>query len=123
MDSFLLKLDSWANPEWMRFYGGPLSDQLVDAVFQDNGTITAVGAVVTSGIGGGIDRFILRTDFWGRTCGMRLGVCAEMAWQDCEDGNPCTINWCDPDAGCTHPALPDGSPCGEGLTCQGAVCK
>ncbi|MEZ4266618.1 MAG: hypothetical protein R3F39_09590 [Myxococcota bacterium] len=56
-----------------------------------------------------VRNWILRTDFWGRTCGMRLGVCADKPWQDCEDGNHCTINWCDPDAGCTHPALPDGS--------------
>lgn len=122
-DAFMMKLDAWANPEWMRFYGGPHYDRLLDAVFGQDGTITAVGGVVASGDNPGIDRFILRTDFWGRTCGMRLGVCADMPWQECEDGNPCTINWCDPDAGCTHPALPDGSPCGEGLTCQGAVCK
>ncbi|MEZ4266622.1 MAG: hypothetical protein R3F39_09610 [Myxococcota bacterium] len=97
-------------------------DVLWTVVASPDGRITATGAL-DGETGSKVRNWILRTDFWGRTCGMRLGVCADVPWQDCEDGNPCTINWCDPDAGCTHPPLPDGSPCGEGLTCQGAVCK
>ncbi|MCB9730860.1 MAG: hypothetical protein H6746_20480 [Deltaproteobacteria bacterium] len=122
-EGFLLKLDAWANFEWMRFYGGPDRDELMDVIVSESGTITAVGSLNVFDATGGVEAFILRTDFWGRTCGMRLGVCADMAWQDCEDDNPCTINWCDPDQGCTHPPLPDGSMCGIGKTCQGAVCK
>ncbi|MCB9787917.1 MAG: hypothetical protein H6744_14630 [Deltaproteobacteria bacterium] len=122
-EGFLLKLDAWANFEWMRFYGGAARDELMDVIVSESGTITAVGSLNVFGATGGVEAFILRTDFWGRTCGMRLGVCADMPWQDCEDGNPCTINWCDPDQGCTHPPLPDGSPCDIGKTCQGAVCK
>ncbi|MEZ4266625.1 MAG: hypothetical protein R3F39_09625 [Myxococcota bacterium] len=123
-DGFIMKLDRWGNYEWMRLFGDPGVglDMLWDVVASSDGRITATG-VLDGETGSKVRNWILRTDFWGRTCGMRLGVCADMAWQDCEDGNPCTINWCDPDAGCTHPALPDGSPCGEGLTCQGAVCK
>lgn len=121
-DGYLMKLDRRGNFEWMRLYGGPDYDNIFDIGPIENGTITAVGF-----LGGDlpqkVENWILRTDFWGRTCGMRLGVCADKTWQDCEDNNPCTINWCDPDAGCTAPPLPDGSPCGDGLTCQGAVCK
>ncbi|MEZ4266626.1 MAG: hypothetical protein R3F39_09630 [Myxococcota bacterium] len=121
-DGFVMKLDRSGNFEWMRLYGGPGTDFFWDVVASPDGRITAMGGLDEE-TGTKVRNWIVRTDFWGRTCGMRLGVCADMPWQDCEDGNPCTINWCDPDAGCTHPALPDGSPCGEGLTCQAAVCK
>jgi hypothetical protein len=121
-DAYLMKLDASGNFEWMRLYGGTDIDNVFDAVPFSDGTITAVG-VLGADIWPKTENWILRTDFWGRTCGMRLGVCADKSWQDCEDGNPCTINWCDPDEGCTAPPLPDGSPCGDGLTCQGAVCK
>jgi hypothetical protein len=121
-DSYLMKFDGWGNFQWMRLYGSPHYDTIFDAVPSADGNITAVG-VMGADLSPMAENWILRTDFWGRTCGMRLGVCADKSWQDCEDGNPCTINWCDPDEGCTAPPLPDGSPCGDGLTCQGAVCK
>jgi hypothetical protein len=121
-DSFLMKTDGRGNFEWLRLYGGPGVDLLSDVATSAEGRITAVGQWGIENASA-VRNWILRTDFWGRTCGMRLGVCADKSWQDCEDGNPCTINWCDPDEGCTAPPLPDGSPCGDGLTCQGAVCK
>ncbi|MCB9787919.1 MAG: hypothetical protein H6744_14640 [Deltaproteobacteria bacterium] len=121
-DGFLVKVDRWGNYEWMRLYGSLDVDFLWDVIATADGSINAVGAWRADSFPK-VHDWILRTDFWGRTCGMRLGVCADMAWQDCEDGNPCTINWCDPDQGCTHPPLPDGSPCDIGKTCQGAICK
>jgi hypothetical protein len=121
-DGFLMKLDREGNYEWMRLYGGADLDYIYDVVSTASGNTTSIG-VLGADVWPKTENWILRTDFWGRTCGMRLGVCADKSWQDCEDGNPCTINWCDPDEGCTAPPLPDGSPCGDGLTCQGAVCK
>ncbi|MCB9785958.1 MAG: hypothetical protein H6744_04615 [Deltaproteobacteria bacterium] len=47
----------------------------------------------------------------------------------CKDGNPCTVDACDPSAGgCTHQPAPDGTgcppanPCLEGGQCQGGQC-
>jgi hypothetical protein len=39
----------------------------------------------------------------------------------CVDPNPCTQDLCDPDNGCLHPPVADGTPCGFG-TCQGGIC-
>ena len=51
------------------------------------------------------------------------------ATADCDDGNACTIDACDPITGqCTHAAGPDGTacadadPCTTGLTCSSGVC-
>jgi hypothetical protein len=48
---------------------------------------------------------------------------------DCDDGNPCTTDACDPiTAQCLHAAGPDGTPCTDtdrcttGATCSGGVC-
>ncbi|MCB9787918.1 MAG: hypothetical protein H6744_14635 [Deltaproteobacteria bacterium] len=125
-DAFMLKLNRWGSFEWMRLFGGPNIDYAWDIVASTDGSFTLIGAwnyTLGTATTNDARSLLVRTDFWGRTCGMRLGVCADMPWQDCEDGNPCTINWCDPDQGCTHPPLPDGSPCDIGKTCQGAICK
>lgn len=39
----------------------------------------------------------------------------------CDDGNPCTVDRCDPvTAGCLHETESDGTPCSDGLFCNGA---
>jgi hypothetical protein len=45
----------------------------------------------------------------GDTCGG--GTCAPGAQLDCDDGNPCTTDGCDPASGCIHTDLNDGDPC------------
>src|SRR5439155_1753736 len=35
----------------------------------------------------------------------------------CDDGNSCTVDSCDPATGCTHVALQDGAPCDGGDPC------
>jgi slime mold repeat-containing protein len=37
----------------------------------------------------------------------------------CDDGNPCTTDRCDPDVGCTHATVADGTPCSDGDVCNG----
>jgi subtilisin-like proprotein convertase family protein len=57
------------------------------------------------------------------------GVCTDGYPRNCEDGNPCTQNTCDPalDA-CASAPIGDGDPCDDGAfcsvgeTCQGGVC-
>jgi hypothetical protein len=45
---------------------------------------------------------------------------------DCDDGDPCTTDACDPNVGCTHTAAPDGTVCGSSpcsiLQCHGGAC-
>jgi FOG: WD40-like repeat len=50
------------------------------------------------------------------------GQCLAGAPIDCGDGNPCTIDACDPTLGCTHEASTD--PCDDGDACTtGDVCS
>ena len=129
--SFVVRLDGWGNLSWSRLYGDFADDQigggqlLNDVAVAADGRLTLVGgadldpdATTTS-----FKHWLVRTDPWGRTCHMRVGKCATLTLQDCSDDNPCTIDWCDPDEGCTHPLLPDGSPCGDTETCTAGVCE
>jgi ubiquitin len=57
----------------------------------------------------------------GDTC--KGGSCQAGAAIVCEDGNPCTLDGCDPVGGCSHKAA-DGAPCDDGSVCtQGDACK
>jgi hypothetical protein len=38
---------------------------------------------------------------------------------DCDDGNDCTDDGCDPASGCQNTPLASGSPCGDGNVCNG----
>ena len=60
----------------------------------------------------------------GESCGD--GVCAGGAPTNCNDGNPCTDDYCDTGTGCVH--LENGDPCDDGNvcttadTCGGGIC-
>ncbi|MEZ4269432.1 MAG: hypothetical protein R3F39_23985 [Myxococcota bacterium] len=126
---FVMKVDAWANIEWIRYYGpgpGAYRNAFFGAVMSADGSMVLVGGFPVGTNTPGLEPergLLVRTDFWGRTCGMRLGVCADKPWYECEDDNPCTANWCDPDLGCTHPVKPDGSVCAVGKTCLAGVCQ
>ncbi|MFT7625839.1 MAG: hypothetical protein ACI9WU_005030, partial [Myxococcota bacterium] len=56
------------------------------------------------------------------------GACGEGTQPDCDDGNDCTTDSCDPQVGCLHAATngvacEDGDPCTWGSQCLGAVCQ
>jgi hypothetical protein len=48
-----------------------------------------------------------------------LGVCAATVLDKCSDGNPCTLDVCDPSLGCLHDALAEGASCDDGDVCNG----
>jgi hypothetical protein len=57
----------------------------------------------------------------GDTC--KFGACAAASVVKCNDGNPCTIDACDPTAGCQSKPQADGIGCDDGDVCNGlAVC-
>ena len=57
----------------------------------------------------------------GGTC-----VSDQMGDDPCDDGNPCTRDYCDTGSGCQHTAIPgpceDGDPCTDGESCSGGLC-
>ncbi len=59
------------------------------------------------------------------TC--KSGFCVAGAALNCDDGNPCTADTCDPSAGCQHTAsngaaCDDDDPCTVGDVCQDKAC-
>ncbi len=56
------------------------------------------------------------------TCAAGESCCGDGTCMDCDDGNPCTEDSCDP-SGCVHMPL-DGTPCDDGDFCTGTeVCS
>ncbi len=52
-----------------------------------------------------------------------FGSCAATLLDKCADDNPCTLDLCDPIAGCQHQSLANGVGCDDGDVCNGiAVC-
>jgi len=68
--------------------------------------------------------WLLRTDFFQNMKCSDSGPCSAKLLSDCDDKNPCTADLCDAaHNGCYHTNLPDWSPCGTGLVCDGSgVC-
>jgi MYXO-CTERM domain-containing protein len=61
----------------------------------------------------------------GGMCGQAVcsqGVCQPVDGTSCEDHDPCTADWCDPQQGCVHDPLPDGYECGKCYMCLGGQC-
>ena len=54
------------------------------------------------------------------------GTCGGGGTPSCDDLNPCTADFCDPDLGCLHQnvdaACDDGNPCTQGEYCQAGMC-
>ena len=56
------------------------------------------------------------------------GTCAGGNALHCDDGNPCTVEGCDPASGCTHSPVPgpcpdDGNPCTSDESCIAGTCS
>jgi hypothetical protein len=65
------------------------------------------------------------TSCGGGQCGQGVcvqGECEVVDGPSCEDYEPCTNDWCDPQQGCMHERLPDGWECGECYMCLGGQC-
>jgi len=61
----------------------------------------------------------------GGMCGQAVcmgGLCQPVDGVSCEDYDPCTKDWCDPQQGCLHESLPDGYECGKCYMCVGGQC-
>jgi hypothetical protein len=54
------------------------------------------------------------------------GTCIPGPALDCDDGNPCTNDWCNPAEGCAHGnasgQCSDGNACTDGDTCVNGIC-
>lgn len=64
--------------------------------------------------------FIYAVDEWGYASCSDAGKCANLPFAACDDGNPCTTDDCQPDAGCVHQPMTVYTPCGPKALCDGS---
>jgi hypothetical protein len=50
------------------------------------------------------------------------GECVSQDPDSCDDQDPCTRDWCDPETGCAHDPLPEGYEGGECMMCASSQC-
>ena len=66
-------------------------------------------------------QFVTKTD--GHPFGCEpVGLCKATKVGGCTDGNPCTMDHCEPKSGCVHINVSDGAPCGPSLSCKNGKC-
>jgi hypothetical protein len=61
----------------------------------------------------------------GGLCGdasCSAGQCVSASTNDCDDQDPCTKDWCNPDTGCINQPEPNGYACGECMMCWDGAC-
>ncbi len=115
----LVRADLLGTKLWERSYGGPEFDTFTRIVPLPDGF--AIAGTTNSVVPSSNRAWLLRTDAFGNTdCGAS-GGCASQTLTSCDDTNPCTADICDA-AGCKHPNLADGSPCGTNQTCVLGTC-
>jgi len=61
----------------------------------------------------------------GDVCGpanCTAGQCLPADPLECDDSDPCTLDWCNPGEGCVHAPAEDGTECGACMICENAQC-
>lgn len=91
------------------------------ALLPGDDALWLAGPATATGADGAVTTRALRVDAWGFGSCEEAGSCATKG-TECDDGNPCTVDSCDPAAGCQHSAMPDASACGVAKTCLQGAC-
>ena len=92
------------------------------------GAVVLAGATVGGKVGTNAPFTLVIDSQQHPTCGKGL-KCDGFAPTGCDDGAPCTVDWCDADKGCTSiPAFDgylcqDGNACTTNEACAGGACK
>ncbi|MCB9737830.1 MAG: RHS repeat protein [Deltaproteobacteria bacterium] len=126
-DTLLASYDANGALRWSKVRGGTESDSL-NAISATAGGVVAVGSTASTDlpgkppIAGASDFWVQQVDAFGNASCSESGGCASKAAADCDDANPCTLDLCDKN-GCSHPAITDGTPCGDAATCSSGTCK
>ena len=106
--------------------GGPARNCDDSNVCTDDGCISQTGCTHTNNTAQCAAATCVGLVYYGaRYCSS--GSCGSGTQQNCDDGNPCTTDTCDPVAGCQHSfntaPCDDGNGCTTNDTCENGVCK
>ncbi len=96
---------------------------------------TAAGTLIAVGYNdlgsGGYQGVVAQLSPFGHAGCDKAGACWGKTAEDCDDGNPCTVDNCDAKSGCTHDAKSadgamcpvDGKGCALAATCKAGKCE
>lgn len=98
--ALLTLTDEAGNVVWETAHPGDGADTARAVVALADGGFAIAGE--RKKLGGTPRAWLVRTDTWGlHTCASQK-ACASKTWKDCDDGKRCTLDRCDPAAGCKH---------------------
>lgn len=120
VDLWQLRYDKFGNLLWSEVYGGPGNQWGRAIVALEGGQTMMVGRAWATSTQS--DVYLVRAGPWGHGTCAAVGVCADKAPGDCDDGLPCTADRCDSIDGCTHEPLKDKAPCGAAMQCYSGKC-
>ena len=128
----VVKLDSAGNEKWSRLFEQPQSywgqdphtrGACVAAVSAPDGSVVVVGS--TGNPYGALKTWSLSP--WGHASCQEAGECAQLVSSDCQDGDVCTDDLCEPAKGCAPKNntgdCDDGNPCTLNGACKDGSCK
>ena len=97
--AWAMAIDGKGQQAWNRAYAG--SGWISSVTALGNGDLLLGG----SRLGGSAAALLMRTDRWGHPGCAAAGPCLIKKAKDCDDSDPCTVDACSADGGCTHSKL------------------
>jgi formylglycine-generating enzyme required for sulfatase activity len=112
---WLVRTDAQGNTMWDKKYGGSGSDSGYGIAAVSDG-FALIGSTDSKGAGL-LDSWLVRTDSFGNASCTASGACDGKTEFGCDDGNPCTADFCSSGL-CGHNALPVGAECDKHGFCD-----
>ncbi|MBM4344612.1 MAG: hypothetical protein FJ100_14705 [Deltaproteobacteria bacterium] len=119
-DGWLVRVDTWGNVVWQRTFGDVNNDALRAVVVRaDVGFAATLSRNTDTEVVYG-EAWLLRADAWGNASCAATGLCLGLGFTACDDGDPCTVDTCDPFKGCMHAPFAVGTRCAVDKSCDGS---
>jgi len=118
-------VDRYGNQQWSRAFDASAARQVHGIAGMGNDGVALAG---TEGSGNSRKGLVVRTDPWGHASCAAAGGCMGKKPEHCDDGKPCTVDWCDAKSGCKHSTVDNltcdpGDGCSPMSGCQSGSCK
>lgn len=118
----MIHLDSWANT-LHEVVGLPAVDSALADIPADAVAVDSDSRIVLAGRGSSLTGgWVAALGPWGHGSVAAGGKCAVLSPSDCDDKNPCTVDWCEPAQGCRGRPSSDGAHCHPEFTCVKGAC-
>ena len=118
--AWFMRTDGVGNEDWSKNWGGNFADSAL--AIQTEADNTAIVAGLSSSAANVGDGFVRHIDLFGNASCSASGSCISKLPNDCDDGNPCTLDLCGAGA-CSHSNVANGTTCNAaGDQCDNGAC-